>query len=322
MTSVLDQIMPLISVIIPAFNAEKTIRETTQSVLDQTFSDFEVIVINDGSSDATAEIVSQFNDSRIKIFSHTNAGLAKSRNWGIANSIGKYLAFLDADDLWTPDKLEAQFRALEENSQAAVAYSWTNYIDENGKFLYPGSYTASEGNVYDQLLLNNFLENGSNPLIRRDAIEQVGVFDESLIAAEDWDLWLRFASQYQFICVPIPQVLYRQPINSLSADVVRQERESLKVIQKNFAQAPASLQYLKSSTLSNLYLYLTLKGLTGQCSYRKNLTLFLFLLRAVGYSPTLLRERTKLLAIIASKIVLGMVLSPKYAEKLLKQFKS
>src|SRR3712207_3352824 len=114
--------MPLISVIIPVYNGEKTIQETIESVLNQTFPSFELIVINDGSHDSTLDIVSSIKDPRIKVFSYPNAGLSASRNRGISVACGEYVSFIDADDLWTPDKLEAQYKALQANPQAAVAY--------------------------------------------------------------------------------------------------------------------------------------------------------------------------------------------------------
>src|SRR5919202_4312270 len=201
--------MPLISVIIPAYNAEKTIKQTIESVLNQTFSDFEIIVINDGSQDSTLEIVSSIPDPRIKVFSYPNAGPQKSRNRGWGNASGEYVSFLDADDLWTPDKLEAQLKALQENPQAAVAYSWSDWIDESGQFLRAGGHITVNGNAYEKLLLRDFVESGSNPLIRRQALDKVGDFDQSVTPAEDWDMWLRLAARYEFVTVPSPQILYR-----------------------------------------------------------------------------------------------------------------
>jgi glycosyltransferase involved in cell wall biosynthesis len=201
--------MPIISVIIPAYNAEKTIKETIQSVLNQTWQDFELLIINDGSQDATLEVIESIQDPRIKIFSYPNAGSSASRNRGIAIAKGEYISFIDADDLWTADKLEAQYKALQENSQAAVAYSWTDHIDESGQFLRSGPQQSFTGDVYARLLLEDFIGNGSNPLIRAQAFAEVGDFDESLAHSEDWDLWLRLAARYHFVAVPSPQILYR-----------------------------------------------------------------------------------------------------------------
>ena len=122
--------MSLISVIIPAYNAELTIEETIAAVREQTVTNFELIIIDDGSTDRTVETVNKIEDSRIRLLSYQNEGLPTARNRGIENASGEYIAFLDADDLWTKDKLEKQLAMLETNPEAGVAYSQTCYIDE------------------------------------------------------------------------------------------------------------------------------------------------------------------------------------------------
>ncbi|MEO1403422.1 MAG: glycosyltransferase family A protein, partial [Cyanobacteria bacterium J06635_1] len=107
--------MPSISVVIPAYNSERTIGDTVQSVLAQTFTDFEIIVINDGSQDGTLACLGAIADSRLHVFSYDNAGVAISRNRGIEKAKGEYVAFLDADDLWVPEKLTEQYQALQES---------------------------------------------------------------------------------------------------------------------------------------------------------------------------------------------------------------
>ncbi|MHC5718825.1 MAG: glycosyltransferase, partial [Nostoc sp.] len=213
--------MTSISVIIPCYNSEKTIKKTIESVLNQSFSDLELIVINDGSKDSTLEIISNFQDSRIKIFSFENSGGNISRNRGLKYTAGKFVSFLDADDIWTADKLASQLQALQENLGAKVAYSWTDSIDENDEILLSGMHITVNGDVYEKLLVSNFLENGSNPLILREAIIELGGFDESLNAAQDWDMWLRLASKFDFVCVPFVQILYRMSPNSLSSNLAR-----------------------------------------------------------------------------------------------------
>jgi glycosyltransferase involved in cell wall biosynthesis len=283
--------MPTISVVIPVYNGETTIAETIQSVLNQSFVDTEVIVINDGSQDATLEIVSRIKDLRLKVFSYPNAGLAASRNRGTSHSVGEFISFIDADDLWTPDKLETQLRALQENPQAAVAYSWTNYIDELGQVLNRGSYMTVNGNVYPKLLLVDFIASGSNCLIRRQALTEVGGFDESLTAAEDWDMWLRLAVRYPFVGVPSAQVLYRISTNSMSSNVYRQEIESLQVIEKAFAQSPDSLAYLKPLALANLYKSLTLRALERLSGRQGSITAARYLWYSFRTDRSLLRAR-------------------------------
>src|SRR5919202_991349 len=144
--------MRLISVIIPVYNGEKTIQETIESVLKQTFSNFELIVIDDGSQDSTLQIVSTIQDTRLKIFSYSNAGVSTSRNRGLSHATGEFISFIDADDLWTLDKLESQLKALQENPNAAVAYSWTNWIDRSNQLLGRGSYLPEQGDVFAKLL--------------------------------------------------------------------------------------------------------------------------------------------------------------------------
>jgi len=263
---------PQISVIVPVYNGKKTIQETIESVLNQTFSDFELIVINDGSQDSTLEVIANIQDARLQVFSYPNAGVAASRNRGLSHACGKFISFLDADDLWTPDKLEAQLKALQENPQAAVAYSWTDHIDESSQFLTPGPHITVSGDIYARLLLGNFLSNGSNVLVRTQALLEVGAFEQSLAPAEDWDMWLRLAAHYHFVAVASPQILYRISTNSASCNIAKMEAACLRVIERAYSQAPASLQHLKPETLGFLYNYLLSKVLEGPPGRQKVLT--------------------------------------------------
>ncbi|MBW4664429.1 MAG: glycosyltransferase [Chroococcus sp. CMT-3BRIN-NPC107] len=262
---------PIISVVIPVYNGAKTIKETVESVLQQTYQNFEIIVINDGSQDETLAVINNIQNQKIKLFSYSNAGLSASRNRGFARACGEFITFLDADDLWTKDKLEAQLEALQQNPQAAVAYSWTDHIDEDGKFLRPASYTSCNGNVYERILVGNFLACGSNTLIRTQALKQVGGFDESLNSAEDWDMWLRLAPYYEFVVVPRPQVLYRISPYSMSVNIFKMEAASLQVIERAYNQAPESLQYLKQESLGFLYKFLMSKALQDNVKKQRGL---------------------------------------------------
>ena len=297
--------MATISVIIPVFNGEQTIRETIHSVLEQTFSDFELIIINDGSQDATLAIAEEFSDPRIKIFSYQNSGLAASRNRGIAKATGDYVSFIDADDLWTPNKLKAQYQALQENSGAAVAYSWTNCINKRSRFLRRGYYLSFSGDVYRYLLLTNFLENGSNPLIRHQALKAVGGFDESLKSAEDWEMYLRLAAHYHFVAVSSVQVLYRISEQTMSTNTTRMEGETLKVIERVFKQAPKSLQYLKPYSLGNLYKILLYKALESSSEKSKRLVARRYLWLAIKHDFSFLK--VSILGKVCLKLLVGMI---------------
>ncbi|MFQ4144065.1 glycosyltransferase [Chlorogloeopsis sp. ULAP02] len=265
----ISQSMPIISVIIPTYNSEKTIKYTIESVLHQTFTNFEIIIINDGSQDSTLDIISQINDARIKVFSFDNAGANVSRNRGLKLACGEFVSFLDSDDLWTSNKLEQQLEALQQNYGAVVAYSWTDYINEKGEFLLSGTHIAVNGDVYEQLLVTNFFENGSNPLIKKYALIELGGFDECLEAGQDWDMWLRLAAKYHFVAVPSVQILYRISPNSLSSNLIRQEKVSLQVLEKSYKQRPATFQDTWNKSLANIYKYLLCKSLQPPLNRQK-----------------------------------------------------
>ncbi|MBF2047185.1 MAG: glycosyltransferase [Elainella sp. C42_A2020_010] len=312
---------PLISVIIPAYNSATTIERTIRSVLDQTYTHFELLIINDGSTDRTLEVASSIQDERIKIFSYPNSGVHASRNRGIAQAAGDYITFIDADDLWTADKLAAQLNALQQNPQAAVAYSWTDYIDQQDQFLRKGTYIKANGNVYAKLLVTNFLENGSNPLICKWAFAEVGLFDCVLKNAGDWDMWLRLAARYPFVCVAAPQILYRVSPKSLSTHLWSMETCCIEILEKNFATAPAELQPLRGQCFSNFYLYLALKALEASQSRSSSLKAIHYLLQAVKYDPSLPRRRQFLTLLTLVKAFLGVLFSPQIARQQLSLIK-
>ena len=292
--------MVRISVIIPTYNNEKTIQETINSVLVQTFTDLEIIVINDGSNDRTVEIVQQISDPRVSIYSYSNSGPATSRNRGIRKSQGEYLSFIDGDDLWTKDKLEIQYQALQNNPQAAVVYSGTDWIDEQGNFLRHASAPAGpSGNIYAYALLYNLLGSGSNFLVRREALFAVqesdqdahSFFDEFTKPSEDWDLCMRLAKKYEFIAVPQVQILYRRSPNSLSSQLIQQEQGTTRALKKAFSQAPSSLQYLKKSSFTNIYRYLTYKSLEGIPTHQRGWQGLKVFIKLLIYDITPLRQK-------------------------------
>jgi glycosyltransferase involved in cell wall biosynthesis len=312
--------VPKISIIIPAYNCENTIQKTVKSVLNQTLADFELIIINDDSQDSTLNIISKIADSRIKIFSYSHAGGNVSRNRGIKHSVGEFVSFLDADDLWTPDKLMSQYKALQENSEAAVAYSWTDYIDENGEFLLFGTHFTANGDVYENLLVTNFLENGSNPLIRREALIELNGFDESLVAAQDWDMWLRLARKFNFVAVPSVQILYRVSANSLSSNLARQEKACLQVLDKAYSTSPDSVQHLRNTSFAKLYKYLTCKALQKPVNRQKGVLAAKFLWQYVMNDSNRL-QRTRFTLTLLFKIALILLLPPALSTALLATMK-
>ncbi|MCC5634267.1 glycosyltransferase [Nostoc sp. CHAB 5844] len=311
-----SQSIPKISVIIPAYNSEKTIKLTIDSVLNQSFTDFELIVINDGSTDSTLDIVSQIQDLRLKILSFENAGGNVSRNRGLQQASGEFVSFLDADDIWTLDKLASQLKALQDSIDAKVAYSWTDYIDENGKFLVAGNHISVNGDVYERLLVSNFLENGSNPLIYREALIELGGFDESLSAAQDWDMWLRLAAKNSFICVPAVQILYRVSANSLSSNLSRQEKACLQVLERAYHARKFLSKNILDLSLTNLYKYLVCKALQKPFNRQKGIVAarFLALFFIHDYSRL---KRVSFTIKILLKVVVMVILPAKLSTVLL-----
>jgi glycosyltransferase involved in cell wall biosynthesis len=309
--------MPTISVIVPAYNSQNTILETIASIQKQTFTDFELIVIDDGSSDRTLELIQTVRDPRIQVASYENGGVSVARNRGISLSTGEYITFIDADDLWTPDKLELQLKALQQHPAAGVAYSWTCFMDRQGKFFHDDRPIYFEGNVYAELLKTNFLLSGSNPLIRRTALADVGEFDSTLTHAEEWDLYLRLAAKYNFVVVPKTQIFYRQTAGSASAKIEVMEKDAIRVIDRAFQLAPAQLQFLKNQSLAHLYRYLAHLYLTKIPGATAAGVAWHKLQMAIQLQPRILINRKVQTLLV--KLLLIQLLSPKLANYLLQK---
>nr|WP_246841319.1 glycosyltransferase family A protein [Chroococcidiopsis sp. TS-821] len=311
--------MPKISVIVPVYNGEKTILQTIKSVQQQTFFNFELIVINDGSTDSTLEQLASIREPRMKVLSYENRGLPEARNRGIANATGDFITFIDADDLWTPDKLELQLAVLQQHPEADAVYSWTLYLNEEGTAFHQGEQLYFQGNVLPQLLLSNFIASGSNIMIRKQAIASIGYFDPALRSCEDWDYWLRLAAKCAFAVVPKYQIIYRQSTTAMSSKVEVMEKHLLTVCERGFRLAPLELQVLKNQSLANIYEFLAhlclsyIAGSNGaKQAYQK-------LRQAIRLHPSLLL--TKKTQVLLIKICLLLLVSPKFSEFILQEIK-
>ena len=214
----------LVSVIIPAFNVAADIRQTLNSVLAQTYQAIEVIVVDDGSSDATAAIVEEFvtRDARIQLIRQTNAGVGAARNAAIRKARGKYVATLDADDLWFPEKLEKQVACIEQcGNETGLVYCWSQLISEDGELVDMSQFNTLEGRLRHAMVLQNLLGNASVPLFRAAALEKVGLYltraeQKGAQGCEDWDLYLRIAEIFSIRVVPEYLVAYRQNSSGMS----------------------------------------------------------------------------------------------------------
>ncbi len=182
---------PLVSVIIPCYNTADYLGEAIESVLAQTYGNFEVIVVDDGSTDNTPQVVRSFDDKRIRYVYQDNKGLPGARNTGIRHSKGQYLAFLDADDYFLPNKLTDQVAFLESHPDFGLVAGWHLRVDQNGRIIKECKSRSGEVSVEEQLVNNRFIIHST--LIRRDWVVRAGCFDESLHGAEEWDFHSRLA---------------------------------------------------------------------------------------------------------------------------------
>ncbi|MFL6649763.1 MAG: glycosyltransferase family 2 protein [Sulfurifustaceae bacterium] len=286
---------PLVSVIIPAHNAQAFIASTVDSVCAQTFRDFEIVVVDDGSRDRTAEIVRAIaeRDGRVRLLSQPNLGVAAARNRAIRESRGDYIAPLDADDIWYPRKLEQQVRALQGAAPSVgLVYAWSVYIDDAGRLT--GGYYAHDlpRNVRAALIFRNLVGCSSVPLIRRECFDRVGFYNEKYAedgaqGCEDLDLYLRIAERYEFLVVEEFLVGYRQSNACLSADTARMARSFYFVMRDCMARRPEIPQTVFRWSLSRQCFHLHGRA-RGYRQYRIGLAL---LLAAVWFDPSLLARR-------------------------------
>ena len=227
---------PTVSVIIPTYNRAHLVGRAIQSVLDQTYQDFELIVIDDASTDNTEEVVKSFNDERIKYLKHDeNKGVAAARNTGIKVARGEYIAFQDSDDEWFSQKLEKQMKVFEAASpEVGVVYTGFWRIESNKKIYIPSEKVArKEGNIHAELLRGNFVDTPT-AVVKKDCFAKVGIFDERLPRLQDWELFIRISKDYHFKCVDEPLLIsYYQP-HSISADQSALIRALKLILEKHF----------------------------------------------------------------------------------------
>jgi len=263
---------PLISVIIPAYNRAHLIEEAVNSVLNQTYQDFEILIIDDGSSDNTKQVVENFKDQRIRYIYQNNAGPSAARNNGIKNAEGEYIAFLDSDDLWAAEKLSRQFEIIRSNTGINLGIISCNAegITFDNKILYRRVCSAENSAEF----IKGFFENPDSVIsgtpafiVKKECFEKVGYFDENLISLEDWDMWFRVCLEYEFRCVN--EVLtYFRTHNSLSVETpIKKAKDSyLRLLDKIFSseKLPSEYKKVKNKIYSDAYFKIALWGIFNQ----------------------------------------------------------
>ncbi len=260
--------LPKVSVIVPAYNVSGYIQDALISLEKQTFVNFEVLVVDDGSTDDTASIVQKFcqRDSRFQLLQKQNGGLSSARNYGIRHAQGEYIALLDGDDIYHRDKLATHIARLYNRPDVGVVYSASRTIRDDGK---PTFISLSGKPVHSNpllaLLCKNFVGHGSNAVFRRCLIDEVGGFDENLCSWEDVDLWLRIAATQKWDFFLEKRVLcyYRVRPSGLSFNLVQMRNSGAIVIESAYKRSPELIQPVLPTIYAYMYRYLSRLCLQG-----------------------------------------------------------
>jgi glycosyltransferase involved in cell wall biosynthesis len=252
-----------VSIIIPAYNAAAHLDRTLHSARTQTHKATELLIIDDGSTDGTRDIADRhaLADKRIQVISTENRGVAAARNLGISRSAGEYVAFLDADDLWHPTKIEKQLAALHGKPESwAAAYAYFRSIDAED-FVTGGTFQAGpSGYIFGRHLSQKYVGNGSSLLVRRKVAQQLGGFDPSYAAkgiggCEDLDFELRIAEKYRLACVPEWLVGYRFYEGNMSSNSDRMARSMIAVIDACFSRNPGLHPFIRRHAIAGAHVY-------------------------------------------------------------------
>lgn len=241
--------MPTVSVIIPAYNRAHLVMRAINSVLNQTFQDFEIIIVDDASRDNTEELVRGIHDKRIFYIQHEkNRGGSAARNTGIKQARGEYIAFLDSDDEWLPEKLEKQLKVFEQSTNS-VGLVYTGIIKESKQ---RRSVHQSRENTAQAILAENYVGTTSTPLIKKECFLKTGLFDETLPSAQDWDMWIRIGQYYEFDFVTEQLVKYYLQDDSITRN--REAKiEAYRIISKKYKN---SIKNLPKRVKAEHYFYL------------------------------------------------------------------
>lgn len=253
-----------VSVVIPAYNAERWIAETLISVSEQTLREIEILVVDDGSSDHTAAIVERHacSDSRIRLIRQKNGGVGAARNTAIRQACGEFIAPIDSDDLWYPEKLALQVsRMLEGGEDLGLVYCWSEKVDGTGTLVTEAHPFQVEGRVLEALIVKNFVGNASAPLFRASALRQTGMYltrmeQGGVEGCEDWDLSLRVAESFEVSCARRTLVKYRQIPTCMTLNVESMSRSYECVMQRARRRNPTVESRVFCDSAGNFYNYM------------------------------------------------------------------
>jgi len=281
--------MSLVSVIIPTYNRPGMVVYTVESVLTQTFQDFEIIVVDDGSEQSAYEALLklQARVPQIRLFQQSNLGRASARNTGLQNAQGDYVVFCDDDDLLLTEKLQKQVDFLAQHPDFGVVYSNMLYCEEQGKVLctnadYHGGKHPT-GDIYEALLTRSWIHTPVCALVRKSCLDEVGGFDVGISCGEDWDLWLRLAARYKFHYQEEPLAIYRIHAQMSSLDHAENAAMLIKVRQK--IELTNDFRLASANSRSHFYsIYGSMQVMLGEISAGRKL-----LFKAICIEPLQVR---------------------------------
>ncbi|PZO21745.1 MAG: glucosyl transferase [Leptolyngbya foveolarum] len=247
--------MQKVSIIIPLYNVEKFVRFALESAIAQTYSNIEILIVDDGSSDRSVDICQQFDDSRIRIIQQQNRGLSGARNTGIRHAKGDYVAFLDADDLWVPEKVEKHVRHLEAATDVGASFSYSKFIDERGNPLGLLQFAKTTDITPLDILCRSPIGNGSAAIFRKQMFDDIAFevkregaiaydyFDEQFRESQDVECWMRVAIQTDWKIEGIPELLTLYRINSqgISANIEKKLNAWDRLIERIYTYAPEQM---------------------------------------------------------------------------------
>jgi glycosyltransferase involved in cell wall biosynthesis len=262
----------LVSVVIPVYNAERFLLRTLDSALAQSYQPIEIIVVDDGSTDETPNILgaAASANSRIRPFRRQNSGVAATRNFGISQAKGKLIAPLDADDLWHPQKIARQVEVMQASSPAVgLVYCWSVEIDERDLIIPPIASlktrrrSTAQGAVTEELAKGCFIECGSSPLIKRSFIDAVGGYDANLRpqGADDWKLYLALSEICEFAVIPEYLVGYRQALGSVSRNLRAMSQSMENVARWIFERRPDLPEALRRRAMYGVNVFIAQRAL-------------------------------------------------------------
>jgi glycosyltransferase involved in cell wall biosynthesis len=245
-----------VSILMPVYNGSKYIIKAIESALAQTYQNFELLVVNDGSTDNSKAIITSYlDDSKIRYFEQQNAGVAAARNLALRHAKGKYIGFLDQDDLWLPDKLSTQIEFLEKNQELAFVHSRQGYIQADGSFIanYPKDWVSDlHGNCFVELFKRNRIA-VLTVLLRKNVIDEIGFFNEAVSRVDDYELWLRICRKYPIGFQDEKLALYRCHETNASHDYVKMEQAELNALENFYKKNKEVFMLMDKSTLNNRF---------------------------------------------------------------------